>query len=195
MHRIATTAIVISLWVAPNFAAAQGLGRIEARIGETELRWHTITTERTRGTEARAGIRFGPQLTGLEIHGYPGAEFTSTNAISVDVRDLGQYAPDAVPMSVDILHMPDGMGRAVLDQQWRDDRTDGAGSRARRMGRGRADRPSVCRGALLEKDHLHRDRSGPLPGGDRADRDGAVRRLRGAPWRPPPLKLRLSWRV
>ncbi|HCQ63879.1 MAG TPA: hypothetical protein DIU07_01285 [Rhodobacteraceae bacterium] len=49
-------------------------------------------------------------MTGLEIQGYPGAEFTSTNAISVDVRYLGQYAPDAVPMSVDILHMPDGMG-------------------------------------------------------------------------------------
>ncbi|HCQ63880.1 MAG TPA: hypothetical protein DIU07_01290 [Rhodobacteraceae bacterium] len=49
MHRIATTAIVISLLVVPNFEAAQGLGRIEARIGETELRWHKITLERTPG--------------------------------------------------------------------------------------------------------------------------------------------------
>ena len=110
MHRIATPVIVISLLGAPGFAAAQGLGRIEARIGETDMRWQTITTARNSGTEASAALRFGPRLTELQIQGYPGAEFTSANAISVDLRYLGQFAPDAVPMSVDILYMPDGMG-------------------------------------------------------------------------------------
>ncbi len=110
MRRIATTVTVISLLVAPNLAAAQGLGRIEARIGAVDMRWHTITTERAGGTEASAGLRFGPRLTELQIQGFPGPQFTSTNAISVDVRYLGPYAPDAVPMSVDILYMPEGMG-------------------------------------------------------------------------------------
>jgi hypothetical protein len=110
MHGLALIVIVTILLVAPGRAASQGLGRIEARIGDTDMRWQTITTARTRGTEASAAIRFGPRLTEIQIQGYPGAEFTSSDAISVDVRYLGPYAPDAVPMSVDILYMPEGMG-------------------------------------------------------------------------------------
>lgn len=108
--RIIATALGVVLSMVPTTAAAGELGYLGARLGDTERLWFTITTERRGRTDASAMIRLGPRLTEIHVQGYPGREFTSRDVFSVETRYIGHFAPGMVPMSVDILYMPDGMG-------------------------------------------------------------------------------------
>ena len=96
--------------MAPSSAVSEILGRIEARLGDAEMAWNTITGTRGNGTMATASLRLGPRLTELHIEGFPGADFTSQGVLSLDLRYLTPYSPDRAPLAVDILYMPDGMG-------------------------------------------------------------------------------------
>ncbi|MBS8227285.1 hypothetical protein DYI42_13730 [Vannielia litorea] len=58
---------------------------------------------------ASASLRRGTRLTELSVHGHPEPAFSTRDVLSLEVRYLGAYAPGALPLSVDVMHMPEGM--------------------------------------------------------------------------------------
>lgn len=101
-------ALVLLLLPAP--AGAEGLGRITAYLGGEARAWHTITMEQGGRTVATASFEQGPRLTELRVQGHPEPGFSTHDVFSVDVRFEGRFAPGAVPLSVDVMHVPEGMG-------------------------------------------------------------------------------------
>ena len=101
---------VALLAVFPLVSGAGELGRITAFLDGQERTWHTITMEQLGGDVATASLTLGARLTELQVQGHPEPRFSTDDMLSLEVRYLGPYAPDATPLSLDIMYMPDGMG-------------------------------------------------------------------------------------
>ncbi|MGR3795449.1 hypothetical protein [Vannielia sp. SX4] len=102
-------ALMVASWL-PLPVAAEGLGRITAYIAGEAEEWHTITMEQGGRKVATASFEQGARLTELRVQGHPEPRFTSRDVFSVDVRFEGPFAPGAEPLSVDVMHVPEGMG-------------------------------------------------------------------------------------
>lgn len=100
-------ALLLSL---PMPGYSERLGQIIAFLEGEAATWHTITMQQLGETRATASITLGSRLTEVNVQGHPEPRFTAHNVMSVDVRYLGTYSPDADPLTVDIMFMPDGMG-------------------------------------------------------------------------------------
>lgn len=96
--------------VLPVSLGAQELGRIDGTLDGAARSWHTIQRTRMGRTVATASLVQGPRLTELNIQGHPEPRFSTDDVLSLEVRYLGAYFTGADPVSVDILHMPKGMG-------------------------------------------------------------------------------------
>ncbi|SIN82534.1 hypothetical protein [Vannielia litorea] len=110
MKPIAPSLLAAALAVLPLPARAETLGRITAYLGGESLTWHTIDVTLGARRMVTASFEQGARLTELRIQGHPEPRFTTRDVFSVDVRYLGAYAPGAVPLSVDVIHLPQGMG-------------------------------------------------------------------------------------
>ncbi len=102
--------MLAALVAVPLPVSAEALGRITAFIGGEERIWQTVTMEQGGRTLGTASFDQGPRLTTLRIQGHPEPRFTTRDVFSVEVRYVGDYADGAVPLSVDVIHVPEGMG-------------------------------------------------------------------------------------
>ena len=103
-------ACLSALLLVPLPAVAETLGQITAFIGADRLSWYTITMEQGGRTVPTASLRQGQRLSEMLVQGHPEPEFSTRGMFSVDARFLGGIAPGVVPLSVDVVHMPEGMG-------------------------------------------------------------------------------------
>ncbi|MCO6382774.1 hypothetical protein [Oceanicola sp. 502str15] len=103
-------ALAVLLAALPMPAAAEGLGRITAYVDGVARGWHTISMEQGGARVATASLLRGPRLTELRVQGHPEPRFSVRDVFSLEVRWVGAYAPGAVPLSVDVIHVPEGMG-------------------------------------------------------------------------------------
>ncbi len=110
MHPTSGAILAGALAAFPGAAAADNLGRITAFLDGESMTWHTVTMQQGGKTVATASFGQGARLAELYIQGHPEPEFSSRDMFSIDVRYLGTYMPGAEPMSVDVMHIPEGMG-------------------------------------------------------------------------------------
>lgn len=93
----------------PVSAMAETLGQITAFLDGNKRVWHTITMEQGGRQIPTATFQQRANLAELKLQGHPIPEFTSKEALSIDAQFSGQYGPDSVPISVDILYTPYGL--------------------------------------------------------------------------------------
>jgi len=110
MPPISRTILAVALIAVPGAVRAEELGRITAYLNGASTTWHTVTMQQGGRRVATASFAQGARLSELHVQGHPEPRFTTRDVFSVEVRYLGRYAPGAVPLSVDVMHMPDGMG-------------------------------------------------------------------------------------
>ena len=97
--------------VFPQIASAQEpLGQIRGFLDGEEIIWHTIVM--TQGGEgvATADFEQSPQHADLYLQGHLEPRFVSKGMLSVEARYAGQFDPDAEPISIEIIFMPNGLG-------------------------------------------------------------------------------------
>lgn len=91
-------------------AIAEELGTITARLDGVPHEWRTYAFDKPGGRIATAGFRQSQWLAELQVQGYTAPTFNGSDGMTVTVRFSGWYETGAVPLSVDILHTPEGMG-------------------------------------------------------------------------------------
>ncbi|QDC10449.1 hypothetical protein FHY55_14885 [Oceanicola sp. D3] len=102
-------ALIVALLL-PLPASAEELGRITAFVAGEAKQWFTITMTQGGRQVATASFEQGARLTELRVQGHPGPSFSTRDVFSLDVRYEGPFTPGAVPLSVDVMHVPEGMG-------------------------------------------------------------------------------------
>ena len=75
-----------------------------------ELVWHTIVMEQGGKGVATAGFEQSPHYADLYVQGHLEPRFISKGMLSVEVRYGGQFDPQADPISVEVIYMPNGLG-------------------------------------------------------------------------------------
>lgn len=110
VQRLCRSVLVALAATASQPATAETLGGITAFLDGEERHWHTVTMERRDRTLASASLERGPRLTELFVHGHREPRFGLQGQVSIEVRYLGDFRPDATPLSVDIIFAPRGMG-------------------------------------------------------------------------------------
>ncbi|WP_425049574.1 hypothetical protein [Psychromarinibacter sp. S121] len=106
--RIGLSAACIAMAVSQ--AAAGDLGRITAFLDGDPIVWHTITMQQGGRTVATASVTQGARLTEVYVQGHPEPAFGTAKLFTLEARYVGPYAAGVLPLSVDIMYMPDGMG-------------------------------------------------------------------------------------
>ena len=95
----------------PNIATADdALGTMRAFIDGNEDVWHTITMEQGGKRVATASFEQFASYSDLYLQGHVEPRFISKGMLSVEVRYFGQFDPDADPVAVEIIYMPNGLG-------------------------------------------------------------------------------------
>jgi len=110
MHPIGGPILAGALAALSCAAAADDLGRITAFLDGESMTWHTITMQQGDKSVATASFEQGARLAELYIQGHPEPRFSTRDMFSIEVRYQGTYVPGATPMSVDVMHIPEGMG-------------------------------------------------------------------------------------
>ena len=99
------------LAMAPQIAPAEEpLGRIRGFLDGEEVIWHTIVLDQGLENVATADFKQSPGHADIYLQGHLEPRFVSKGMLSVEARYAGQFEPDAEPISVEIIYMPNGLG-------------------------------------------------------------------------------------
>lgn len=110
MQPIVRCLFVAALAAAPLPATGEALGRITAYLDGVPQNWHTVTMQQGGRKVATASFTQGARLSELRIQGHPEPRFSTRGVFSLEVRYLGIYVPATLPLSVDVMYVPEGLG-------------------------------------------------------------------------------------
>lgn len=102
--------VALVLWGFASPCWAEELGVMTARLDGVPHEWRIHALDRPGGRIVTAGFRQSQWLAELQIQGYDAPRFAGADGMAVTVRFAGWYSPGAEPLSVDILHTPEGLG-------------------------------------------------------------------------------------
>ncbi|WP_425098629.1 hypothetical protein [Tropicibacter sp. S64] len=108
--RVAGLALLAVLALIAPPGRAEELGVMTARLDGVPHAWRIYALDRPGGRIVTAGFRQSQWLAELQVQGYTEPTFAGADGMAVTVRFSGWYEPGMEPLSVDILHTPDGMG-------------------------------------------------------------------------------------